>query len=92
MSFFSCHWFLYICRLQVSEVNKHERKAEVKSKELSPIAENVNHGHDKARVFNYRELATATRNFHPDMFLGEGGFGSVYKGMHLGIDEVLYFQ
>ncbi|XP_057544448.1 probable serine/threonine-protein kinase PBL7 isoform X2 [Amaranthus tricolor] len=71
------------------EVNKHERKAEVKSKELSPIAENVNHGHDKARVFNYRELATATRNFHPDMFLGEGGFGSVYKGMHLGIDEVV---
>lgn len=31
------------------------------------------------KEFNFEELKTATRNFHPDVFLGEGGFGRVYK-------------
>lgn len=34
----------------------------------------------KARNFTYRELASCTRNFHPNCLLGEGGFGRVYKG------------
>lgn len=34
--------------------------------------------------FSYNELKTATRNFRPDSVLGEGGFGSVFKGW---IDE-----
>ncbi|KAL3818724.1 hypothetical protein ACJIZ3_004629 [Penstemon smallii] len=33
-----------------------------------------------AQIFPFRELATATNNFRPDCFLGEGGFGRVYKG------------
>ena len=33
-----------------------------------------------AQTFTFRELATATRNFRQDCFLGEGGFGRVYKG------------
>jgi hypothetical protein len=32
-----------------------------------------------AQTFTFRELATATRNFRPECFLGEGGFGRVYK-------------
>lgn len=36
------------------------------------------------RSFNFSELKTATRNFRPDSVLGEGGFGSVFKGW---IDE-----
>ncbi|KAL0003955.1 hypothetical protein SO802_011516 [Lithocarpus litseifolius] len=36
----------------------------------------------KALTFN--ELKNSTRNFHPDSFLGEGGFGYVFKGW---IDE-----
>uniref|UniRef100_A0A0E0IT43 non-specific serine/threonine protein kinase n=2 Tax=Oryza nivara TaxID=4536 RepID=A0A0E0IT43_ORYNI len=32
------------------------------------------------RSFTFRELATATNNFHPDCIVGEGGFGRVYKG------------
>ncbi|KAJ1409629.1 Serine-threonine/tyrosine-protein kinase, catalytic domain [Sesbania bispinosa] len=32
------------------------------------------------KSFSYNELRTATRNFAPDSVLGEGGFGSVYKG------------
>ncbi|KAK9074610.1 hypothetical protein SSX86_007208 [Deinandra increscens subsp. villosa] len=33
-----------------------------------------------AQTFTFRELAAATNNFRPDCFLGEGGFGCVYKG------------
>ncbi|XP_019414378.1 PREDICTED: probable serine/threonine-protein kinase PBL3 [Lupinus angustifolius] len=40
--------------------------------------------HLKAFTFNY--LKYATRNFHPDSLIGEGGFGNVYKGR---IDEQL---
>ena len=38
------------------------------------------------KSFSYSELRTATRNFRPDSVLGEGGFGSVFKGW---IDEHL---
>lgn len=34
--------------------------------------------------FSFNELRTATRNFRPDSVVGEGGFGSVFKGW---IDE-----
>lgn len=34
----------------------------------------------KLREFTYRELVKATENFKNDRFLGEGGFGEVYKG------------
>ncbi|MCO5564056.1 hypothetical protein L7F22_017712 [Adiantum nelumboides] len=34
--------------------------------------------------FSYADLKSATRNFRPDSLLGEGGFGSVFKG---NIDE-----
>lgn len=34
--------------------------------------------------FTFSELKSATRNFRPDSMLGEGGFGSVFKGW---IDE-----
>ncbi|KAI3423114.1 Protein kinase domain-containing protein [Psidium guajava] len=33
-----------------------------------------------AQTFTFRELATATKNFRSECFLGEGGFGRVYKG------------
>lgn len=36
------------------------------------------------KSFTFSELKTATRNFRPDSVLGEGGFGSVFKGW---IDE-----
>ncbi|KAG0567589.1 hypothetical protein KC19_7G146100 [Ceratodon purpureus] len=38
--------------------------------------------HDvKPTIFTYNELRAATRDFHPDMKLGQGGYGAVYKGM-----------
>uniref|UniRef100_A0A0D6R2L3 non-specific serine/threonine protein kinase n=1 Tax=Araucaria cunninghamii TaxID=56994 RepID=A0A0D6R2L3_ARACU len=36
------------------------------------------------KVFSFNDLKSATRNFRPDSVLGEGGFGSVFKGW---IDE-----
>ncbi|XP_019706369.1 receptor-like cytoplasmic kinase 176 isoform X2 [Elaeis guineensis] len=36
------------------------------------------------KSFTFNELRNATRNFRPDSVLGEGGFGSVFKGW---IDE-----
>ncbi|KAK6160445.1 hypothetical protein DH2020_003826 [Rehmannia glutinosa] len=38
-------------------------------------------GQIAAQIFTFRELANATNNFRPECFLGEGGFGRVYKGM-----------
>jgi hypothetical protein len=32
------------------------------------------------RKFSFSELKGSTRNFRPDSLLGEGGFGSVFKG------------
>ncbi|RAL39485.1 hypothetical protein DM860_003018 [Cuscuta australis] len=34
----------------------------------------------EAEVFTFCELAKATDNFNPDLLLGEGGFGRIYKG------------
>ena len=34
----------------------------------------------KLREFTLAELRAATRGFKPEMVLGEGGFGRVYKG------------
>ncbi|MCO5593384.1 hypothetical protein L7F22_047396 [Adiantum nelumboides] len=39
------------------------------------------------RAFSYSDLKSATRNFRPESFLGEGGFGSVFKGW---LDEVTF--
>ncbi|KAK7285062.1 hypothetical protein RJT34_19820 [Clitoria ternatea] len=32
------------------------------------------------RIFTFRELNSATRGFHPSEKVGQGGFGTVYKG------------
>lgn len=32
------------------------------------------------KVFTFQELASATENFNPDLLVGEGAFGRVYKG------------
>ncbi|XP_059063218.1 cysteine-rich receptor-like protein kinase 43 [Cryptomeria japonica] len=40
-------------------------------------------GEEQGMIFNLENIKAATRNFHDDNKLGEGGFGSVYKGTML---------
>ncbi|KAJ0606756.1 putative non-specific serine/threonine protein kinase [Helianthus annuus] len=40
-----------------------------------------------AQTFTFGELAAITRIFSPACFLGEGGFGSVYRGQIQGSDQ-----
>lgn len=48
------------------------------------------YGQIAAQTFTFRELAAATRNFSPDCFLGEGGFGHVYRGRLQGSGQVFF--
>ncbi|KAI9124024.1 hypothetical protein K1719_005324 [Acacia pycnantha] len=44
---------------------------------------------NNVRIFTVQELASATDNFNPDRLIGEGGFGSVYKGYLQSIDQAV---
>lgn len=45
-----------------------------------------------AQTFTFRELAAATKNFRPQSFLGEGGFGRVYKGRLETTGQVIFLS
>lgn len=44
---------------------------------------------NKARTFTYAQLVSATDNFKAEYFLGEGGFGKVYKGKLEDSDQIV---
>jgi serine/threonine-protein kinase PBS1 len=48
-------------------------------KELS-VLRDANGNPLSAQTFTFRQLTAATRNFRDDCFIGEGGFGRVYRG------------
>ncbi|CAH2060252.1 unnamed protein product [Thlaspi arvense] len=43
----------------------------------------------KAQTFTFEELSVSTGNFRSDCFLGEGGFGKVYKGFIDKLDQAV---
>ncbi|XP_065878942.1 probable serine/threonine-protein kinase PBL23 [Euphorbia lathyris] len=60
---------------------EHNRKpGSIKQRLITEEIRKVNNAKVSAQVFSYWELATATNNFDEEFFLGEGGFGTVYKG------------
>lgn len=61
--------------------------SKVSSAPLTPRSEGEILQSSNLKSFSFSELKAATRNFRPDSVLGEGGFGSVFKGW---IDENSY--
>jgi hypothetical protein len=53
------------------DLKEEEKAAQV----IPPVTHNIS-----AQTFTFRELAAATHNFRPECFIGEGGFGPVYRG------------
>ncbi|KAM2840983.1 hypothetical protein PS2_029305 [Malus domestica] len=61
-------------------------------KELNIKEEGSNDGKTagkRAQTFTFAELAASTGNFRSDCFVGEGGFGKVYKGQLEKINQVV---
>ena len=63
-----------------SALDKSKPQGGSDSKKDAVILRDGNNQHIAAHTFTFRELAAATKNFRQDCLLGEGGFGSVYKG------------
>lgn len=55
------------------------KKVASPSKQTIDIEEEVS-GVQNVKLYTYKELSIATENFRPANKIGEGGFGSVYKG------------
>ncbi|CAH1454595.1 unnamed protein product [Lactuca virosa] len=68
--------------------NKNKDSGELQGRDVSPkrakkVKVNIKDQDNKnlsAKIFTFKELATATKNFKEECILGEGGFGRVYKG------------
>lgn len=64
----------------------HTAETENKEAPSTPVEYDNN---NSIKAFNFRELASATKNFRQECLLGEGGLGKVYKGTIQGTGQVL---
>lgn len=67
-----------------NDFSSSSSKVSAFSAPLTPRSEGEILQSSNVKSFSFAELKMATRNFRPDSVLGEGGFGSVFKGW---IDE-----
>lgn len=56
--------------------------------DASKAENNQESNKSKARTFTFAQMVAATQNFKAAYFLGEGGFGKVYKGILEDSDQV----
>lgn len=63
-----------------SDTNNSMSKGSSTSIPATPRSEGEILQSSNIKSFTFNELRSSTRNFRPDSVLGEGGFGSVFKG------------
>ncbi|AES67537.2 receptor Serine/Threonine kinase [Medicago truncatula] len=68
--------------LNVSEKREDDSKNDQLSLDVKNfyLKDGVSTDEKVAKIFTFDELAAATKSFRVDCFVGEGGFGKVYKG------------
>ncbi|KAL3621538.1 hypothetical protein CASFOL_036450 [Castilleja foliolosa] len=74
----------------INKNKTHSKKVTKSRRNSSPASELPPNGKifiTNLKVFTLAELKSATSNFRPDMVVGEGGFGRVFKGY---VDEKTY--
>ncbi|KAI3678422.1 hypothetical protein L6452_37713 [Arctium lappa] len=77
---------------QVKKDNGHEANQPSVANECGDKSKSTNKqvsNKTKARTFAFAQLVTATNNFRAAYFLGEGGFGKVYKGKLADSDQIV---
>jgi hypothetical protein len=78
IAFVICTGTLVCILLRHRSIKAREREVDVFDDD--PLGDNTFEKGTGPRRFRYRELATAAGFFSDEEKLGEGGFGSVYKG------------
>ena len=66
-------------------------KGNAGSKKELAVLKGANGNAISTQTFTFRQLAAATKNFRDECFIGEGGFGRVYKGRLDGTGQVMHF-
>ncbi|KAG0463283.1 hypothetical protein HPP92_019352 [Vanilla planifolia] len=61
----------------------------VRRENIETASEEDSQHYKNAKAFRFDELMAATNNFSNDCFIGEGGFGKVYKGRLQGTDQIV---
>lgn len=81
LSAFVCGLFLYLCirkqKLLKLKEQFFQQNGGLLLRQQLPSRDGVV---DSTKIFTQAELKVATNNFHSSQVLGEGGFGTVYKG------------